>query len=216
MNPTASESLMLGNVADALDPGMRAARHIIDFIRWRFSLLPVGAYHWEEEAQDKSAPGSEIYIAYEGPIDPAVCGQRPAVTVAVGTMTFSGLGIGDRIHIDWQTGAQTRMDLIPTALNINVLSTKSIEAAKLRWFIVEQIWMFRDEIVRTEGALHNIGPRPSLGTPGPPGSLMVASTEEEWVACIAQFPMYVQHCATTLPMNKRILNDVRFNPKASP
>lgn len=215
MIPTAAESMLLGNTREALDPGRRAARHVIDFLRWIFSGLPAGSYHFDVDAQDKGTDGSEIYIAYESPVDPVKVGARPAICASVGALSFSGLGIGDTAYVDWATGAKTRMDLIPTTLGISVLTTKSVEATKLAWFCVEQIWMYREEIVKTEDSLHYLGARPVISTPSAPGSLMVPSTEEEWVACTAQFPMYVTHCATTLPMNKRILREARFTAKTS-
>lgn len=208
MTVTSAESMLLGNAAEALDPLTSATRHVIDFIRWRFSKLPAGGYHWSEDCLEKTnQEGSEVYIAHETPIDVVNVGQRPAITGVIEGISLQGVGIGDRAFVDWTTGATTRMDLIPTTLTIAVLSAVGIEARRLAWFVAEEIWMFRDEITKSHPAILKIGAQPSITKPLPPGSLVMPTTREEWTACIIQSPLYLQHCATTLPMNRRVLQD---------
>lgn len=212
--PTTPETSLLGNTRDAFPPDIRVARHLIDFLRWRFSTHPDGAYRWDPPGGDDTGhQTSEIFIAHETPVNPKNVGQRPAITCAVGSLQFQGLGIGDAAFVDWTTGAQVRMDLIPTFTRVHVLSRVPLEAKRLAWYVAEQIWLFRDAIIKEEPALLHIGQRPSISEPTPAGSLVGPSTEHEWVAVVVQFPTYIQHVGTTLPMNRRILNAIHTAAK---
>ncbi len=211
MTGTISEDLLTSNGVGSFDPITRVAHHLIDFVRWRFSLLPAGAYRWDPASElIDSQKSSEILIMYEGPVDAAKAGARPAITAAIGQSSFQGVGLNDRTHVDWATGAQTRMDLIPTMLRLHFLSTMPVEARRLAFFATNEIWALRDDIIVTCDDLLQIGQRPILSEPTPAGSLIaVPSVTHEWVAVTVQFPAFIQHCVTTHPMNKRILRDFR-------
>lgn len=196
---------------DYLPPPTRVRAHLIDFLRWRFSELPKGSYRWDPATGLRDDQGdSEVFISSAWPLNPQLVGQRPAITASSVSMPFSGLGINDLAYVDWNTGAQVRMDLIPTVTRIHVLSKIMVEAEKLAFFVTEQIWAFREAIVKSEPCLLQIGQRPMITEPTPPGALIPASgTEPDWRAVTIQLPTFIQHSVSTEPMNKRILREVR-------
>lgn len=201
--PTTPEGYLSGA---AYPPTFQVVRHVIDFLKWRFSLLPAGAYRWDPESDGSpEQSGSEIFISADTPIMPEKVGQRPAITVLRSTAAFQGVGIGDVAFNDLATGAVVRMDIIPTTVMVNVLSRLPVEAEKLGWFVLEQIWAFRDAIIRSEPSILYTGNRPSLSPPSPAGSLVAPSTDVEWSVVVVSFPTFLQHATTTLPLNKRIV-----------
>jgi hypothetical protein len=191
--------------------GVRAIRHIMDFLKWRFSLLPFGAFRWvpETEAEMEQA-GSEIYIGADTPFRHTLLNGRPAVTVFRGPLAAQGLGIGDLAYHDLATGAQTRMDLYPTTLSINVLARNGIVAERLGEFIETQIFSLRNEITRTEPCILNIGARAMLSPPGPAGKL-IDTTAESWSAVSLSMPLYLQRAVTSAPLNRKTFDRVQWS-----
>jgi hypothetical protein len=145
--------------------------------------------------------GSEIFISADTPIEADEhVGQRPAITVLRSTAAFQGIGIGDRSYVDWRTGAHHKMDIIPTTLNINVLSRISLEAENLAWFVGSHIWILRESLVRGQSGLLYMGNRPTFSAPSPAGSLVTPDTEHNWVVVSVSFPVYLQHSMSALPL----------------
>lgn len=194
-----------------LPPAPRVRAHLLDFLRWRFSKLPEGSYRWDPStaARDDQS-GSEIFISAAWPLNPAQVGQRPAITATSVSLPFSGLGINDLAYVDLATGAQVRMDLIPTTTRIHVLSRVALEAERLAFYALEQIWAMRESIVKAEPCLLQIGQRPILSEVTPPGALIQsAANEPEWRVVTIMIPTFIQHSVSTEPMNKHIVRDVR-------
>ena len=205
ITPTTPEGYLQGQ---HFPPTFELVRHIISFLKWRFSTLPTGAYHWDPDSEaSPEQSGSEIFISADTPIKPQIVGKRPAITVMRSAATFQGVGIGDLAFVDLQTGAQVRMDLIPTNLMINILSRMPVEAEQLAWFVQEQIFTFREEIVKSMPRLLYTGAKASLSAPSPAGAL-VDSTDFEWCVVVVSFPAYLQSSTTKLPLNKKILKSV--------
>lgn len=190
------------NSADLYPPTIRASRHLLSFLQWRFSLCPVGAYRWvpeEEQSQDRGS--SEIFISADTPLPTQNVGYRPAITVMRSQAAFQGTGIGDVAHHNWATGGKTRMDLVPTTLLVNVLSQNPLVAERLAWFVQDQVFSLREEIVRTEKCIFSIGQRTALSAPGPAGQL-VDQNNEDWSVVSMALPTFLQHVTVENPLNR--------------
>ena len=204
--PTVPEAPYIGR--DIYPPTYQLVRHLISFLKWRFSKLPSGAYQWKPETESSpDQAGSEVFISADTPINPQQVGQRPAITISRGPATFQGAGIGDWAYTDLATGGKVRMDIIPTMAMINVLSRLPVEAERLAWFCLEQIWTFREEITATESCIFNIGGKPSISPPTPAGAL-VESTDFEWTVVVVSFPTYLQQSTSKVPLNSKIFNKI--------
>lgn len=217
--PTAPEAFLGGG---AYPPTYAVVRHIVDFLRWRFSCLPPGAYQWRPEGNDLNGDGqSEIYIGSDTPINTTTIGQRPAITVLRSQAAFSGLGMNDLAFVDLRTGAKAKMDMLPTTLMINVLSAHDVEAERIAWFVQEQLSAFREVIIKTLPSILYLGQRISMGAPSPAGSL-VNSSEYEWTVVVLAMPTFLQHATHTLPLNKPVLSGATITattvgpPKTTP
>lgn len=197
-----------------LPPMNRAVRHLIDFVKWRFSLLPAGAYRWDpESAETADQKGSEIFIGSDTPVNAAAVGKRPAITVMHSQATFQGIGIGDRLSADMRTGGRAYMDLIPTTIVIHALARKPIVASRLAWFIQEQVFTLREEIVKTEPCIVYLGSRTGISPPSPAGTL-IDGPSQDWSCVTYAYPVFLQHTTEKSPLNKKILNTV--NPVIRP
>lgn len=210
--PTTPETLLGGG---AYPPTYELVRHIVSFLRWRFSKLPAGAYRYDPADEEPDAiPTSEVFIGADTPIDPVKVGQRPAVTVLRSSASFNGLGINDQAYLDLRTGARMKMDLIPTNLMVNVLSALPVEAERIAWFVAEQIWIYREEIVEKMPALLYTGQRPTISAPSPAGSL-VQSSDVEWSVVVVSFPAFLQHSTIATPLNAPVLKGIKASAETA-
>lgn len=193
-------------------PLVRFQRVVVSFVRGLFAQCPPGAYHWEPGSiENPLQEGSEIWIGTETPINPETVGMRPAVTIGRGPAAFHGVGLGDQAYTDLATGAHVKMDMIPTTLNINVLSRIPYEAEELAWFIARHIWNLRDELMRGNTFILYLGQRPAISPPSPAGSLVGGpETEHNWSAVGINMPVYLQHMEVAMPLNKPTLREVVF------
>ena len=195
---------------DVSSPLVRLQRVVVSFVRGLFAQCPPGAYHWQDStgtAQDQE--GSEIWIGTENPIDPEKVGNRPAITIGRGPAAFHGVGLGDQAYTDQATGGHVKMDMIPTTLNINVLSRTKFEAEELAWFVATHIWNLRNELLRGNTFILYMGTRPALTPPSPAGTLVGGpDTEENWTAVSINMPVYLQHMEVAIPLNKPVLREV--------
>ncbi len=192
-------------------PAVVASRHLIDFIRWRFSTMPAGAYHWDEASADSPEQGrSEIYISGGTPIEPGPVGARPAVTVTENAMAFQGSGLNDHYHVDLATGTKVKMDILPTHLFINVLSKVEQEASAIAWFIANNIFTYREPIIHSapNKVILSGGQRLSVSMPMPAGSLVADSAADDWRCVVITMPLYLQHSTVLMPLNKPIVRSI--------
>lgn len=209
VTPTAPEAYLQGS--KAYPPTYEIIRHLTSFLQWRFSKLPKGGYQWRcDDPGDAGQGQSDIFIGGDTPIDPTVVGQRPAITLLRATAAFQGVGLDDLAFVQMKTGATTQMDLIPTTIMVNVLSTIPVEADRLAWFVTEQIRGFRRDIIRSLPSLLYMGQRPSMSAPSPAGAL-VASSEHEWTVVVVSFPTFLQHATSVEPLNRTAFYGVRAN-----
>lgn len=212
--PTTPEGPVVGYGRFA--PTFEVVRHIVSFLKWRFSQLPQGAYRYDDSDESPEQKNTEIFIGADTPIRTQVVGKRPAITVLRGQIAGAGLGLGDRAFLDFATGAKVRMDMYPTTLMINILSTEPVEAEGIAWFVMEQISALRDEIAKaSNGLILYLGQRMMLSPPSPAGTL-VDSTEVEWTAVVLACPCYLHHQVTMLPLNRPILGGVDFTVTTTP
>ncbi len=198
------------NTVEFYPPPLRAVRHLLSFLQWRFSLLPIGTFHWEPtEESSVDAGTSEILIAKDTPLSSRMLNSRPAITVMRSQAQFQGIGLGDVVFHDWQTGGKSRMDLIPTTLCVNVLSRSPVVAERLAWFVQEQVFVFREEIIREEPCLLAIGQRTQLSPPSPAGALVSDSNGEDWSVVSLFLPTYLQHLTVSEPLNVPVLQALK-------
>lgn len=191
---------------------VRVQEGFITFIRGLFAELPRGAYHWEPSSgTSQDQEGSEIFIGSETPIDPEIVGSRPSVVVARGSAAFHGIGLGDQAFYDQQTGAFVKMDMIPTTININVVSRVKFEAEELAWFIANQIWTLRHVILRANPYILYTGQRPMLSAPSGAGALVQGpQSDEDYIVVTISMPAFLQHTSVAMPLNRPVVGEIRM------
>ncbi len=185
---------------------VRAVYHILNFLKWRFSLLPVGAYHWVPGSDMKEEqPGSEIFLTTDTPVRSTVLNSRPGITVLRGGIVHQGMGIGNLMHADPRTGGRSYLDLMPVTVIANVLSRLPFVAERLAGFVDEQIFTFSEEIVKTEPAFVYCGQRASISAPSPAGTL-VDEVKPGWCVVSVAIPVFMQIRTSKMPLNRPVLN----------
>lgn len=203
MTAVVPESAWLGRSS----PLVAVCTHLCDFLQWRFSLLPTGAFRYARRTDGGVDETSEIHISTDFPMNPDVIGQRPAISVFRSGAQLQGIGIGDRGFLDFASGAEMRADLVPLNIMVGVLSGTPWEAEALAWHALNEISAFRNVIVKTSPDLVYLGNRPSLTPPGPPGA-MVDSPADNWRAVIIGFPAFLSYKHIVTPLNRPFLSGV--------
>jgi hypothetical protein len=215
LTPSSPEFAMQQNVMGQYPPTLRAVRHLTSFLQWRFSLLPAGAYHWQpEDAENPDQSGSEIFIGGDTPLPSRTIGDRPAITVLRSQLAFQGVGIGDVAFHNLRTGGKVYMDLLPTTLCINVLSRLAFVAERLAFFVQDQIFTLREEIVRSEKCILSIGARTTMGAPSPAGAL-VDEAGSDWIVVPLFLPTYLQHHTAFTPINVPVIKKISTSTSES-
>ncbi len=213
ITPSSPEYALGQNDPAAYPPTLRAVRYLVSFLQWRFSLLPIGSYHWApEDADQPDRSGSEIYISADTPLPARAFGERPAITVLRSQLVFQGIGIGDTMDHQLTSGAKSYMDLMPTTLCISVVSRLSYVAERLAWFCWEQVFTLREEIIRTEQSILSIGRAVTMTPPAPAGPL-VESADTDWIAVALYLPTYLQHTMSFIPINRPVLSGFSVDVK---
>jgi hypothetical protein len=211
---TTPDHMLTQNDPAFYPPAVKAVRHIISFLKWRFSLLPLNSYRWDPATDiTPDQKGSEIFIGADTPLQTAQVGKRPAITVLRSQMAYQGVGIGDKSYVDLRTGARSYLDLVPTTIGINVLSRVDVVAERLAGFVQSQIFALREEIVKTEPCILNIGARAGISPPTPAGTL-VDTPNSDWRCVAMAYPTFLQDSITKTPLNKTIVGEV--NPIIRP
>lgn len=193
-----------------LPPWAALVRHVTDFLRWQFSMMPSGAYRFvdNEGAVDQR---SEIWMGSEFPIRSETPGARPAITVFRSAAQFNGISIGDLGFVDLAGGKKMLTDLVPLNLMVGVLARQSLEAEALAGAVTQLIFAYREIIIRTMPNLLYLGNRPTISPPSPPGQLVEAGKCEDWTAVMICFPAYVNFKLTIEPLNRGFLSAVGVN-----
>lgn len=208
ITPSSPEYGIQQNDVDQYPPPVRVVRHLLSFMQWRFSLLPRGSYHWEPEGEDSpDGQPSEIYIAGDTPLPARAIGTRPAVTVLRSQLAFQGSGIGDVAFHDLKTGGKSYSDLLPMTMVVNVVSKLPMVAERLAWFVHDQIFTLREDIIREEKCIIWMGQRATITPPSPAGAL-VDSTESDWIAVALYLPMFLQHRTSFTPINVPVVEQI--------
>lgn len=206
--PSSPDFALQQNNAAMYPPTVRAVYHLVSFLQWRFSLLPAGAYHWAPEDQDApEGVRSEIYISGDTPLPARAVGDRPAITVLRSQLAFQGVGMGDVADHNLRTGGKAYMDLLPTTLCVNVLSRLAFVSERLAWFVQDQIFTLREEIIRTEKCILALGARTTMAPPSPAGAL-VDTVESDWINVALYLPVYLQHRTSNVPINVPVLKKI--------
>lgn len=205
--PTIPESFM---GAGLYPPTYEVQRHLVDFLRWRFSKLPVGAYHWNpENAESPDQSGSEVFITTENPISVAKVGARPAITLSRGPAQAQGYGLGNVLTVDLASGKQGKLDLLPSTVLVNVVSQVAVEAERLAFFCFQQIFAMREAVVRSLPCLLSIGSNMSLSPPMGAGTLIdpVGGTPK-WHVVSVNVPVFLQVATSAEPLNRGVITGV--------
>lgn len=186
-----------------INPLTNVVRVYVRFLKGLFAQCGPGAYRWDPASElSPDQKGSEIFITSDTPVKvDEYVGKRPAIAVVRGPAAFQGIGIGDIAHTDWQTGGQSRQDIIPTTIFVNVLSRVPLEAENLCWFAGQHIWQLRELLIKGQSGMLYTGSKPNYAPTSPAGSLVAPDTEHNWVVTTVSFPTYLHHGMHSVPLH---------------
>ena len=187
-------------------------RLMVSFLKWRFSKLPAGAYHYD--LTDGAESNSEIYIGSETPLETERIGKRPALTVLRAPAAFAGIGLGNLAYVDLYTGAEVYMDLLPTTITIASLSSVPVVSERLAWFVSTQIRSLWKMITKkSDGLILSMGQQISISPISPAGALVNDPTGD-WTTVTIGIPVYLQHSVSRMPLNQITFEDFNLNMRS--
>jgi hypothetical protein len=176
------------------------------FFQGLFHASPPGAYHFEPHEE------TEIVICDESPVHTEQLGVRPAIAVARGPVRFHSLGIDDLLAYDPQTGTKTKSVLCGGAMLVHGISRVLLESERLAWICAEQLWAHRELLLR-EG-MFELGRRPEIGAPSPPGALLAGDGADEYVVTTVTCPFQFYRTTRVSPLGTRIVRGIGADLRA--
>jgi len=173
----------------------------VRFLQGLFYYRPPGALHWDPDEQL-----TEIVICDDDPIEVSRMSFRPAITVTLGPVALSSMGMDDTLSHNLRTGAKTRGVLVPGTLQINCVSSVKDESAAIAWFCGESVCLLREMLLRQ--GFFDVGRNVGIGVPTPAGALIAGDSGGDLYATTASCPFHFQRTGIVTPLsnpNKRFV-----------
>ena len=175
----------------SFDPLYRVTRGFNLFLRGLFKDQEPGNYKWDDDLQQ-----SEIVITDHSPVNLDVVEKRPAIVTIRGAAQWANLGLGQRLHVDFQTGRETKQDLLSCNMTFACLSREGVEAQRLAWIIFSYLPLFKPMIQRRIDGLHNIGNNMTMTGESGAGSIVQGSSAPEWKMVQVVCPLAIGYRAS--------------------
>jgi hypothetical protein len=173
----------------------------VGFIQGLFAAQEPGHYRW-----DACLDTTEIFISDESPIHTTNVGQRPGVSVARGPVQFYSLGLDDMLSYDPATGAKRKSVLVPGTMAVHAISRVTLECERIAWWIAEELWANREELLRA--GFFEIGRQPQILSPTPAGTLVQGDMADEYFATTVTCPFQFYRTTQVTPLGKTIVQHV--------
>lgn len=200
-NPRGSEPL--SSFVD--DPLTHVRVLFVSFLQGLFAAAPLGTYHWTPDER------TEILIRDESPLNPSEIGQRPAISLTIGSHQFYSLGLDDMISYDQDTDRKVKGVLVPGSMSINCISRAPLEAHRLAWIVGEHIWLLRDMFMQR--GFFDLGRNNGISPPSPAASLVADDGGKGWFASTVTVAYQFNRKSAFTPLTKQIVNEIttRYN-----
>jgi hypothetical protein len=180
---------------------------ILSFLQGLFAEAPPGQFRWDPDDEL-----TEIVIRNENPLHTDTIGQRPAVSLTMGSIQFYSLGIDDMYSYDVAYDRKVKIVNVPGTLNINVCSRVDIEAHDLAWVIAEHVWLLRELLIKA--GFYEIGRGISIGPPSPAGSIVTNDSADEWYCSSIQIPFQFTRKSAFTRLGAQIAQNIELNVAA--
>jgi hypothetical protein len=178
------------------DPLNYVVRAFAAFLQTIFETAPKGQFHWAPTMED-----TELVITEENPVHLDVIERKPAISLILGPMRFSGTSLDDLVSLDQATGREVHTDLLPGTMSLHCLSRVAQEARFLAWLSARTIWNLRKLFIH-ETYIHEVGRNITVGSVSPAGALVQGDTEAEWHVVPVQCPFFLQWTDSITPLTK--------------
>ncbi len=175
----------------------------IAFVQGLFLAAPVGRYRWSPELEE-----TEIAVTDENPINVDTYGKRPCVGFSRMPVRAQSIGHDDMLSLDPRTGGKSKSVIVPGVMNINVCSRNDVESETIAWFIAEQIWLHRRQLMGSTG-LFEIGREFVVGAPSKAGSLVQGDSGREWYATVVSSPFTLYRTSRVTPVGVPVVREIR-------
>lgn len=178
------------------DPLNYVVKVMTAFLQSIWETSEPGLFHWTPQIEE-----TEIVVTEENPLNLDAVKHKPAIAIALGAMTFSGLTLDELVSVKATDASEHHADLVPGTLVLNCLSRFPQEARYIGWQCGRTIWNLRKMLIR-EGTFQEIGRKIQLGPVTKAGELVQGDTEGEWHNFPVAVPFFMQWNDTVKPLSK--------------
>jgi len=190
---------------------------LLRFLQDFFYGMPSGEnlFHYEpgEETGQTSELETELIIGVAGAINTDTVEKRPAIMISRGPFGYGDTSLDSLQHLEFDTGKETRTDLLSGSFTVHCVSRIGEEAEKLALLVAKAIRIYR--VPLQQAGFFNIGLRIRIGEESPAHTLMPGDSDEDFIAVAVSFPVYYEESwtyeypnAETLSALKVIANTV--------
>jgi len=183
---------------------------LLRFLQEFFYQMPEGEglFHFEpgDETGQTAETDTELIIGVAGAINTDTVEKRPAIMLSRGPFGYGDTSIDSLLSLEWDTGKETRTDLLSGSFVIHCVSRMGEEAEKLAVIVARAIRGFRVTIQRA--GLFNIGIRIRIGEESVANTLLGGDSDEDFITVPVSFPVYYEESWTLEYPNAETLTTI--------
>ncbi len=172
-----------------------------------------GLFHYEPESGEAGAEkptdemNTELIIGVAGAINTDTVEKRPAIMISRGPFGYGDTSLDALLGLEWETGKETRTDLVSGSFTIHCVSRIGEEAEKLALLVAKGIRIFR--VPLQQAGFFNIGIRIKIGAESVANTLVGGDSDEDFISVPVSFPVYYEESWTTEFPNAETLNSIQ-------
>lgn len=184
------------------DPTLFVRKSCLGFAQGLFSESERGAFHWCEDSKT-----TEIHIMDGAPVDVATYNALPIITLTMGNLQWTSVGIGDMDQYDFRTGQEVKTALIAGLVRYNCSSRNPHEASRIGFALAEHIWLLRKVMLRV-GIFFDFGRQPQVTPPTRGSDVLAGAGSDAWYTVFVTVPFQLTRSSSAYPLNQRVLQSI--------
>lgn len=190
----------------AFNPLTHSRRAVLAFLQGLFAQLSPDR-RWTDDLKTTA-----VVIGDARPVQTAVVGTRPAITVVRAPMGWGGLFLDDLQAEGQPVGGRTHSDLLSSNLIINCLATSDVVSEDMAWFCSQHLWILRRMLL--SAGFFEIGRKQVIGSTTPAGALVAGDVKKVWVKTSITLPFHLQYTSAIVD-KADVLASIAFHMQAT-
>jgi hypothetical protein len=167
-------------------------------------------FHFEPgtETGETAEIETELIVGVAGAINTDTVEKRPAIMISRGPFGYGDISLDALKELDWNTGKETRTDLLTGSFTLHCISRHGEEAEKLALLVAKAIRVYR--VPLQQAGFFNIGLRIRIGEESVANTLLGGDSDEDFITVPVAFPVYYEESWTYEYPNAETLDSLNI------